>query len=103
MAQSIGITPGAISMYATGERELPKSIAFLIEKTYGISSEWLLHGSGEMKVSRNQLEQKLEEENALLRKLDKNPKLKEIMNHLVDLDKSSLVQILAITKTFSKK
>jgi hypothetical protein len=55
-----------------------------------------------MYISLSEAEKKLEEENALFRKIEKSPELKEIIDHLVDLDKASLSQILAITKTFSK-
>lgn len=80
-----------------------KPIALLLGMIYGISREWLLDGTGEIYVPSNPLEKKLEEENSLLRKIDKSPLIKEIVEHLTALDNASLAQILAIAKTFSKK
>lgn len=91
-AEAIGTSPGAISNYISGDRPISKIVAFLIEKTYGISSEWLLHGTGEKFVEHNP-------DSALLRSLDKKPQIREIIHELNDLPQEELNKILAIIKT----
>jgi len=63
-------THPTISGIISGKTQLTKRIAFLIEKTYGISSDWLLNGNGKMSVDLGEEEKKIQEENALLRKID---------------------------------
>lgn len=102
-ASELGLTQSTISGIISGKSQLTKITAFLIEKTYGISSEWLLYGTGEMRVSQTEEERQVQESQSILRRLDKNPEIREILEILLKADKKDLAQILAIAKTFDKK
>ncbi|WCL51462.1 helix-turn-helix domain-containing protein [Leptospira sp. GIMC2001] len=101
-ADRMGVKQSTISMYISGERKISKPIAFLIEKTYGISSDWLLNGTGKMFIDLGEEEKKIQEENALLRQIDKKPEIKEIVEILVRMDKQNLAKTLAVIKTLSE-
>lgn len=54
-AMGAGIDPSNFSKIVNGKKELPMSVARRIEKTYGISSHWLIKGTGDM-MKRNPFE-----------------------------------------------
>jgi len=102
-AKGMGTSQSTIASVTSGKNSLSKILAFLIEKTYGISSDWLLYGTGEMYVAQSEEEIAVQEQNSLLRRIEKNPEIREILGILLKLDKKDLAQILAIAKTFDKK
>lgn len=54
-ASELGITPNSYARYVSKQRDIPSNISMLIRNKYGISIDWLLTGSGKMKLSESEI------------------------------------------------
>lgn len=97
-ANGLGMTQANVSRMLNGKTQLTKIVAFLIEKTYGISSEWLLYGTGEMYIALSEEEKKVQELNSLLRQLERKPEIKEILEVLLRADSKELKKVKEVVK-----
>lgn len=50
MAKAIGVSQAIISQYENGMTEIPLSFLAYLKKRHGVSSDWLIFGTGEMKA-----------------------------------------------------
>jgi transcriptional regulator with XRE-family HTH domain len=48
LAATIGLAQSAISMYASGQREMSQQVAMAFQAALGIRWQWLLYGEGSM-------------------------------------------------------
>lgn len=75
---------------------MSKSTSLLIEQLYGISSEWLLNGTGQMEVKKNVLANDLE----FARKILKDPELKEIVEAILEIKKKDRAKLFGVIRGF---
>ncbi|MFP6890165.1 MAG: helix-turn-helix transcriptional regulator [Nitrospinota bacterium] len=50
LAKAIGVSQAIISQYENGMTEIPLSFLAYLKKKHGVSSDWLIFGTGEMKA-----------------------------------------------------
>ena len=50
LAKTIGVSQAIISQYENGMTEIPLSFLAYLKKKHGVSSDWLIFGTGEMKA-----------------------------------------------------
>jgi DNA-binding transcriptional regulator YdaS (Cro superfamily) len=51
MAKELGVYDSYLNTRLLGDKKIPDELAHKIEKVYGISAVWLLHGEGETPVT----------------------------------------------------
>jgi transcriptional regulator with XRE-family HTH domain len=50
LAKAIGVSQAIISQYENGMTEIPLSFLAYLKKRHGVSSDWLIFGTGDMKA-----------------------------------------------------
>lgn len=96
-AKSLGLAQSSISTFLSGKSQMSQSTALLIEKTYGISSHWLLTGEGTMVADpKKQISEDIE----FSRKILKEPELREIVEKILELKKAEKERLFAVIRGF---
>lgn len=95
IAKKIAVTPGTITRLRNGENNLTESMALIFEYIFGISSEWLIHGRGEMLMEFIKLEQ---EEVTFLQSIYDRKGMKTLIEKLLCLTDRDLAVIKATTE-----
>ncbi len=52
LAKEMGVSQAGISLYEKGEIETPLSFLDSLKKKYGVSSEWVIFGTGRMTAKK---------------------------------------------------
>ncbi len=51
LAKNMGVSQAIISQYEQGQTEIPLSFLEYLKKKYGVSNDWVIFGTGEMKAA----------------------------------------------------
>lgn len=95
-AERLNLSKGAISLWESGERNIPQKMVKVISKEFGINETWLLTGEGEMKAPPSKEAAIASIASELYRDSEAYPFLLEMIEYIKNMDPA---QIKAIYKT----
>ncbi|MCG6195617.1 helix-turn-helix domain-containing protein [Leptospira sp. FAT2] len=106
-ANSIFTSQANLSRIETDFAEPTEMMLFVIQTIYGFKMDWILTGKGPVKaidyLDKNELIEKFEDYDKLIRKLEKDSKLKESIDLLIKLSTESREAVEKMIILLSKK
>nr|WP_017851745.1 helix-turn-helix transcriptional regulator [Leptospira interrogans] len=103
--EEVGISKQQVSNIIAGEREISEPVAMVIEYKFGFRKVWVLSGNGNKKEhKRNSHEiEALNSDIQLLRKIDRMPGVKKIIEDILILGTEDRAIIEDMIKRLKKK
>ncbi|MDI7175140.1 helix-turn-helix domain-containing protein [Leptospira santarosai] len=103
--EEVGISKQQVSNIIAGEREISDPVAMVIEYKFGFQKVWVLSGNGNKKdQKRNSKEiEALNSDIQLLRKIERIPRVKQMIEDILILDSEDRAVIEDMIKRLRKK
>ncbi|PJZ86743.1 helix-turn-helix domain-containing protein [Leptospira levettii] len=104
IAESLGLTQGAVSKYARGDADISKPIAELLEAKYGYRKDWILEGELPKKIDKKHEMAEVARIAKQGRDLDSIPEIRDLLPDIKKLKEEDYnVLVTTIRRFLGKK
>lgn len=102
IAESLGITQGAVSAYSRGDSQISLPVALLFESNFNYRKEWILEGILPKKVDQKEILQEVSRIAKQGRDIDKIPEIRDLIPKILKLKKEDYDMLVEVIKKFLK-